>query len=493
MVDDNNRKKFIDLFKTWKSATTSSGLPLFPKEPIDKIEQFLIKASTIYQQQMQTSRSSTPQLTNQSLFPIVDKLLYLTNQRLLANPQDSTIHQKLQIIGQLKQALQTENLPPQSLAQVQKQLDDMTKHEESYLRNTPVIHSPTPRSGTLQPHPSQHSSQHPPQQQQQQQSQPRLQQPQSSLQPPVVPNLSNLLQKNGPPEKKSNPLGLLNNIMSNGGLKLPSTKPKISPGVPNTDLSSLLSNLEKKGLVKSKAPITSTSVLKSLLTKKSGSSSPSTSQVKVSEFAKFDLDSKFLSVDPTDIYVNTFFTKRPNKCGQCGKRFDSSIEGQNLRREHLDWHFRVNKKLKEGRNPQSRNWYLDDEAFVNFRDDEIFSSENHEEPTVKEEKVELKRSYVTVPSDSTDMSVVCGICKETLKGTYDDELGEWIWDNAVKSNGKVFHSNCFQETSKAGLLANLIPNKRKREDDKKFDLNMLKNIVSNVKLEEGPQFKKEKI
>ena len=46
------------------------------------------------------------------------------------------------------------------------------------------------------------------------------------------------------------------------------------------------------------------------------------------------------------------------QCSSCGERFPCNE--QNLYREHLDWHFRQNRKEKDGvRKVSSRAWYYD--------------------------------------------------------------------------------------------------------------------------------------
>lgn len=452
LVDDANRRKFIDLFKTWKFAKTSSGAPLFPEDPINKIEHFLIKASSIYQssapQQKLQRNSPTPQFQQQqppqqqqqpnvlSLIPTVDHLLELTTQRQKLNPNDETITMKLQIINQLKVVIQSEQMNQQQFLQVKSQLDDMTKLEESFIKKN----SPKPQASALQ----------------------SLLKPS----PSPIPILT---------DSSKNPLGLLNNVLN--------LKP------PKKDLSSLISNLEQKGLMKqsqsvNKPSIPSNSVLQSLLSKPSSNTSPTapsstTTQESSNPFKSFKLDSK-LTTDTTEIYVKFFITSKPNKCGTCGKRFSESIKGQAERRAHLDWHFRINKRLKESKIIQSRAWYVDDDDFCKFRDWEIFNGGDQDKQDVKvEEKKE--RKYVVVPEGSNDMNCVCGVCKETIKAVFSDDLGEWIWDGAVMKQGRVFHENCYEESSKnsngnGSLISGLI--KRERE----VDFGMLKDIVKNVKL-----------
>lgn len=51
VTDTPTRQSLIDLFKTWARAKTSAGVDLFPRDVLDKIESFIIKATTIAQEE----------------------------------------------------------------------------------------------------------------------------------------------------------------------------------------------------------------------------------------------------------------------------------------------------------------------------------------------------------------------------------------------------------------------------------------------------------
>ncbi|CAK7894128.1 hypothetical protein CAAN1_09S03862 [[Candida] anglica] len=82
VTDTPTRQDLINLFKTWAGARTSSGLELFPRDVIARIEQFIIKATSIGQQQapipptrsqnldsLGTQRVSTPQQQSTPVHP----------------------------------------------------------------------------------------------------------------------------------------------------------------------------------------------------------------------------------------------------------------------------------------------------------------------------------------------------------------------------------------------------------------------------------------
>jgi len=51
------------------------------------------------------------------------------------------------------------------------------------------------------------------------------------------------------------------------------------------------------------------------------------------------------------------------QCRTCARRFPNTDDGQAKRDAHLDWHFRINKRIREnvGRG-QTRSWYLTEEV-----------------------------------------------------------------------------------------------------------------------------------
>ena len=40
----------------------------------------------------------------------------------------------------------------------------------------------------------------------------------------------------------------------------------------------------------------------------------------------------------------------------------------------------------------------------------------------------------------------CPICKEKFNSEWDEEKEDWVWRNAIKVGGKIYHASCFAET-----------------------------------------------
>ncbi|KAK5962110.1 Pcf11p PWA37_000144 [Arxiozyma heterogenica] len=209
-----------------------------------------------------------------------------------------------------------------------------------------------------------------------------------------------------------------------------------------------------------------------------------------------------------DNFIHLIYRGKPNKCSTCGKRYGNTPHEKMLQCYHLDWHFRINRRLKgtsynaddnnsttfvaTQRNIQSRNWYIPDLQWVGFKDDEIVSTRfnndsksttdigeenrkrNFGEDTVggkrkkrSEENMsspqkiggninsaedtmdlsaDLHEHYVIVPETMVDNSYKCSICQEEVTSIYDDDIGEWIWKNTIQVDGKYYHATCYKET-----------------------------------------------
>ena len=61
--------------------------------------------------------------------------------------------------------------------------------------------------------------------------------------------------------------------------------------------------------------------------------------------------------------IDLLYNPKDLQCRTCARRFPNTSQGQAKRDAHLDWHFRINKRLREnvGR-VQTRTWYLTEEV-----------------------------------------------------------------------------------------------------------------------------------
>jgi pre-mRNA cleavage complex 2 protein Pcf11 len=66
--------------------------------------------------------------------------------------------------------------------------------------------------------------------------------------------------------------------------------------------------------------------------------------------------------------------------------------------------------------------------------------------TAREKKP--KDQYIPVPTDAALSNVNCPICQEKFEGVWHDEAQEWVWMDAVKVGGRIYHATCLAEVSK---------------------------------------------
>lgn len=460
IVDNQTRTKLISMFKTWMTLN-SNGESLFDKESLDKIEQFLIKASALHQKQIQ---SQLPPPTVPTLLKEIDKLTVLTKERLNKQPNDSKLQTKILVLQQLRQELQKEKMVSQALHQVQMQLRQIFAQEQQIL-----MHQQQEQQELLQ---RQHMnnvklSSLPPLQSQEDGSSLFGNATLSTSFLESISRGNNMSDYNDHKinKNKISKVQLLYKSLKEAELLFEPKKESIVFLV-----SKLEEYLKDHDQNKKLPPI---SLLQDIL-----------GNIK-SHFAVLNIDlltiqnlqlSQQCIMRETNVQLfPLLYRGKPNKCTTCGKRFGNSIKEQKLEIEHLDWHFRINKRIKgtqsstgiTTKNIQSRNWYLDDNQWVHFKDDEIISTVkdttlintplniNSQQSSIEDNEndnkiteAELFKKYVTVPETSTDMSFQCPICTEITSGIYDEDLGEWVWKNCIHSQGKYFHATCFHETVK---------------------------------------------
>ncbi|CAR23487.1 Pcf11p [Lachancea thermotolerans CBS 6340] len=466
IVDNQTRSDLIKMFKTWLMPSSSSmGDHLFGKEALDAIERFLVKASALHQKHV--AAPTVPGLLRE-----IDKLSLLTRERAAQNPHDAKLKTKVVVLQQLKQELQREKMPPQALQQVQMQLRQIFAQEQQVLQQ-----------------------QHQQQQLQHQHQQQRLPRKALSTPPPQAPGAT-------PAPRESEPVSLFGtpSLSSSFFPNASNIQPPTSePSQKASKVQALYDTLRAEGLVKP-VPQQSVVTLDRILSQNHKESAQTTlPPLNLLKDILGDVQSHFSTVgvdilntpnlqlcqqtviqdNPTVMQLrHLLYRYKPNKCSTCGKRFGSSEEEKKQERDHLDWHFRINKRIKgtagangaTAKNIQSRNWYLDDTQWQRFNDEEIVSTTRSETDSVtlanldastasssfstskfdaksapEKTEADLAKKYVTVPETHEDMSFQCPICREVQSAVYNDDIGEWIWPNCIQSQGKYFHSTCFHE------------------------------------------------
>jgi len=404
--NEQTRTSLIKVFETWKvTKTRGTSESLFPVEQMQKISNFLSKAGY---------PKKNGGVDEKKLIENINSLVVIFQKKANANANDTKSRDRLAALSKLKQLLSSKQLKPQELAAIQSQLTNMRDQE---ARSTPPPTVPTKPSVTTA---------------------------QTVVATPMQPQ-TNIQKANE----------LFQALINSGIVKLdqapiPGSKPNydlVFPKVkyqPPSAASSLLDEISQFHKNIQRSEFEKLKFQELMLVSKQ----------RVQDFQFFINNNK-----PEASQINLLYEAKLSKCGLCGKRFTTDVEGSDKKRLHLDWHFRINKKLASGSNVQSRNWYLDDYEWVNFKEEELleFATMDEKKMATKEAtttSTTTKIPFVVVPPNDNNMNNRCVICRENVKATYNEDSGEWCWLNCVRPAGegnesrKIMHVTCFNEANR---------------------------------------------
>lgn len=101
---------------------------------------------------------------------------------------------------------------------------------------------------------------------------------------------------------------------------------------------------------------------------------------------------------------------------------------------------------------QSRSWYVDEMEWIKSRDDpeasaDDFSSQGLTSASAgsKANVADPKKKYIPVPSDQQLASLPCPICREKFDTVWNHETQDFVWMDAIKVGGRVYHASCHSE------------------------------------------------
>ncbi|XP_066922812.1 pre-mRNA cleavage complex 2 protein Pcf11-like isoform X3 [Clytia hemisphaerica] len=179
-----------------------------------------------------------------------------------------------------------------------------------------------------------------------------------------------------------------------------------------------------------------------------------------------------------DIVVNQLFLGM--QCSSCGERFPKSHRKQYS--DHLDWHFRENKKEKEGvKKVMSRSWYLALSDWVEYTETKISKDGKVQSVFFESEKGEdslhlstrkRKNSFVpSVPVEGDENGGMCGVCMDRLEEYWDEDLEEWRYKDAIRIKNKTYHVACQDYVHDEELDETVTPTITTPNVEKSFSLN----------------------
>ena len=65
-------------------------------------------------------------------------------------------------------------------------------------------------------------------------------------------------------------------------------------------------------------------------------------------------------------------------------------------------------------------------------------------------KNDPKTKFIPVPSDHNLANAPCPICQERFETSWNDEMQDFVWMDAIKIGTKVYHASCHAEIKKDG-------------------------------------------
>nr|CAB3264699.1 pre-mRNA cleavage complex 2 protein Pcf11 [Phallusia mammillata] len=168
------------------------------------------------------------------------------------------------------------------------------------------------------------------------------------------------------------------------------------------------------------------------------------------------LDEEMLNIDPDANLPEVTFTSNLKtrhdeivkrlytgiQCSACGLRF--TTRQTDIYAEHLDWHYRINRKDKEGGAQVHREIYPSAGDWICH--EEVEDPVERDKNTFFEgEEAENEQEELTVPLTGKPGEDCCKVCKEAFETVYNEAEDEWQFTNCVKVGEDNFHPSCYED------------------------------------------------
>lgn len=193
-------------------------------------------------------------------------------------------------------------------------------------------------------------------------------------------------------------------------------------------------------------------------------------QAEENDIPDVDLDTAVANDASPSQIDNLYGRLLPLQCATCGYRFPDTDAGREAKQNEMDWHFRVNKDIREGHS-RNRTWFLNLQMWIDYRDEnEVFGSGDLALETGMDannsnslndtagQPVDLEKErqkYIDVPTDS---NAVCPVCQEPHEVSWSEEAENWVWMNAVEVQGHYFHATCYADPHNRETVSAILGN-----------------------------------
>ncbi|KAF8897640.1 hypothetical protein BD779DRAFT_1491908 [Infundibulicybe gibba] len=443
-VDDNTRSKMQEMLLTWRTGSPT-GKELFGVPPQVAIERGIWGDGGGTSGSSTNFHSGSGQITKAQVLSELEYTLGQKERALHANPYDTTSQTHINALHQLRKLV--------SAGVTQEELQQILTQLRSLVRSTAPAPAPPPPQPQWPSHP-----------------------PPSSYNAPAPPPhaLAHPPRSYATSSSASYPTSIPNSVkMENMAPPVSSTAPASIPKLPPPEnIANLLSTLLKAGVVSANGtPLGAGS------SSKEEASTYTTVDLGRESFRAYrqSILEQSIKLTSTDItkkrpqIVKFLYNQLSAQCKQCGVRFADTVIGKKNMEDHLDMHFRQNRKANQniGRG-HSRSWFIGVEDWIHNSavDSKGKGRADGSRPMnakaaaaaeVAKRDAELRALYVVVPPGDEAKAVSCPICKEVLKSEFLEDDEDWVWKNAIKKDDRVYHATCHAEAvvSTNSLVARL--------------------------------------
>ncbi|KAK0468209.1 uncharacterized protein EV420DRAFT_1503373 [Desarmillaria tabescens] len=420
-VDPPTRSKMEELVLTWRTGSPS-GKELFGVSSQVSIERGIWGDGAT--SSSSTSFRSPTQITKSQVLSELEFILGQKERARQANPYDGINQQHIAVLQQLRKLVET-GVSQQELQQILGQLRVLSQNT-SPPPPPPVAQWPvqTGFSGPSQPYPQS-----------------------TAPQAPAFPPLDAVAESKPP-------------VLSVPSISTPVANTNVAPA----NYADLLSSLLKAGVVSNAGTPVGAGA-----TTKEDKGEPDNVQRQTERLYRESVlayDVQLTTNGITKMHSpirDLLYSKLSSQCKQCGIRFSDTPAGKESMQEHLDMHFRQNRKANQnlGRG-HSRSWFVAVEDWIHDTTDikgKGRDATRRLNPTAAaaaekiQREAELRQQFVVVPPGDEAKVISCPICKETLKSEFLEDDEEWVWKNAMMKDGRVYHATCRAETLSSNSLA----------------------------------------
>lgn len=447
-VDPSTRVKMEEMLWTWRDGG-QNGRELFGIGPQESIERAILPINSRHLTPSRLPIAESPQegqtITKGQVLIDLEVTLNQQERRLQLNAYDSNIRQNIEVLKQLRNVVQTSHIKQHELVAIDSQLRQMNRdlpppppvipqpptYRSSVPINQPIYNalaqSVLPSADTVASH-SGISVDYPVLNY-------AFSQPATNQSTPPANSLSFAQ----PPQSTNSTSGRSSSVTTR-----------------STDIANLFNSLVQAGIV---PPPSATNAI--------SNSAKNEESKDVQPHEEMEYEHNLLSINITltssDVaksrtgIISYLYERMPVQCKQCAIRFPDGSVGKKRMEDHLDMHFRQNRKASEniGRG-HSRSWFVGIKDWTSDSSSALKGKGRADAKLSAEaeaEEAKLRASYVVVPPGDEAKSVQCPICKETLKCEFLEDDEDWAWKNAIRFQGRIYHATCHAETATATSLA----------------------------------------